>query len=199
MSTAEREAWERRWAEGGYTARPDGSPFLASWLDRIPAGRALDVAAGEGRNARLLAAAGFAVTAVDVAPSAVAMGRRAAEEAGLAIEWEVADLDDWDPGEACWDLVAVVRYRNPGLWPRLRRALAPGGWIVVEHHLRTTLPDATGPSDEAFRLAPGELLAAFADLRVVQYSEHVEPSDHPDHGGTFVTARFVAVDGDPGW
>lgn len=196
MSQAERERWDRRYAEGGYEPRDEPSAFLARWIDHVPRGRALDLATGTGRNARFLAERGFEVTAVDV--SRVAIDRaRATTPADLPITWRVADIDDLDLGGP-WQLVTVVRYHDSGLWPRIAAALAPGGWVLVEHHLRTPV-DVGGPPDH-FRLSPGELLDAFRDLRVVHYEERLETSDHPGSPDQrFANARIAAVAGSPGW
>jgi tellurite methyltransferase len=197
VSQDERARWDRRYATGEYVPRTRPSPFLLEWLDRIPAGRALDVATGTGRNALALAEAGYAVDAVDISAVAIDRARGEAERRGLAVNWVVADLDTEPlPGDG-YDLIAVLRYRNPELWPRLVSALAADGWLLIEHHLQTHRADVAGPSDDAFRLAPGELLGAFGDLRVVSYSERVEPTDDGD--GRFVIARLVACAGDPGW
>jgi SAM-dependent methyltransferase len=197
VSQDERSRWDRRYATGEYLPRTRPAPFLLEWLDRLPVGRALDVATGTGRNALALAEAGYAVDAVDISAVAIDLARTEAERRGLEVRWHVVDLDTEPlPGDG-YDLITVVRYRDPELWPRLVSALAPGGWILVEHHLRTHREDVVGPSDDAFRLAPGELLAAFGDLRVVHYTERVEPTD--DGEGTFVIARLVACAGDPGW
>jgi tellurite methyltransferase len=196
MSDEERERWDHRYATGDYVPRRDPSPFLLAWLDRIPVGRALDVATGTGRHALALAAAGFTVDAVDISAVAIDAAREEARRRGLDVRWMVADLDEATlPGDG-YQLVTVLRYRNPRLWPRLADALAPDGWIVVEHHLRTSREDAVGPND-AFRLEPGELLRAFGHLRVVHYDERVEPADHGS--APFVLARMVACAGDPGW
>jgi len=56
MSDADRERWNARYAAGEYAARTHPSPLLAAWIDRLPRGRALDVACGLGRNAIHLAA-----------------------------------------------------------------------------------------------------------------------------------------------
>lgn len=197
MSHDERTRWDERYASGTYVPRTQPSPFLLERLDDVPRGRALDVATGTGRNALALAAAGFEVDAVDV--STVALERAAAEaqRRGLEVTWHAADLDtDPLPGDG-YDLITVVRYRNEALWPRLAAALAPDGWLLIDHHLRTTLADVDGPADPAFRLRPGELLGAFGHLRVVHYDERVEPDDAGD--GRFVIARLVACAGDPGW
>lgn len=197
MSHEERERWDQRYAEGDYVPRTEPTPFLVGWLDRIPVGRALDVATGTGRNALALAEAGFEVDAVDISAVAIERARAEAGARGLDVHWVVADLDSVPLTGAGYDLVTVLRYRNPDLWPRLAAALAPDGWIVVEHHLRTHREDVVGPSEDAFRLAPGELLQAFGDLRIVHYSESVEPTDSGD--AQFVIARVVACAGDPGW
>jgi SAM-dependent methyltransferase len=197
VSQDERARWDRRYATGEYTSRTHPTPFLLEWLDRTPAGRALDVATGTGRNALALAEAGYEVDAVDISAIAIDRARAEAERRGLEVNWVVADLDTEALPADGYDLIAVLRYRDPDLWPRLRSALAPDGWILIEHHLQTYRQDVVGPSDDAFRLAPGELLEAFGDLRVVHYSERVEPTDDGD--ALFVIARLVACAGDPGW
>lgn len=196
MSAEDRERWDRRYAEGTYVPREEPSAFLVRWLPHVPRGRALDLATGTGRNARHLAAAGFSVTAVDVSPVAIAQARERTDPA-LDITWRVADLDTLDLGGP-WDLVTVVRYRDERLWPRVATSLAPDGWVLVEHHLRTEL-DVGGPDDERFRVAPGELLEAFGTLRVVAYEERLEPADHPGAGERFANVRIAAVHGSPGW
>lgn len=197
MSDDERRVWDRRYAQGEYVPRTQPTPFLLDRLDHIPAGRALDIATGAGRNALALAQAGFEVDAVDISKVAVRQARAEAERRGLDVNWVVADLDTEPlPGDG-YDLITVLRYRNPALWPRLAAALAPDGWILIEHHLRSMREDVVGPSDDAFRLEPGELLDAFGDLRIVHYTESVEPSD--DGEASFVIARMAACAGDPGW
>lgn len=197
VSDEERSKWDRRYAVGECVPRTQPTPFLLDWLDRIPVGRALDIATGTGRNALALAQAGFEVDAVDISAVAIDRARAEAERRGVEINWAVVDLDiDALPGDG-YDLITVMRYRNPDLWPRLGAMLAPDGWILIEHHLRTSREDVVGPSGDAFRLAPGELLEAFRDLRIVHYSEAVEPTD--DGEALFVNARVVVCAGDPGW
>jgi SAM-dependent methyltransferase len=197
MSQAERSRWDRRYDTGEYVPRSHPAPFLLRWLEHVPVGRALDVATGTGRNALALAEAGFEVDAVDISAVAIDRARTEADRQGLEIDWVVADLDTDPLPAGDYDLITVVRYRNRRLWPRLASALAPDGWILVEHHLQTHRQDVVGPRDDAFRLAPGELLAAFGGLRIVHYSEHVEPTDAGD--ALFVIARLAACAGDPGW
>ena len=197
MSDDERARWDQRYASGDYVPRADPSSFLLEWLPRLPVGRALDVATGMGRNALALAEAGYEVDALDISGVAIDRARSRAQQRGLEINWVVADLDtDAFPGSD-YGLITLFRYHNPRLWARLESALAPDGWILIEHHLQTHCRDVVGPDDDAFRIAPGELLRSFGDVRVVHYSETVEPAD--DGEAVSVVARFAACAGDPGW
>lgn len=157
--------------------------------------RALDVATGAGRHALRLAEAGFEVDAVDISGVALDLARNKARDRGLEVNWLAADLDDLQL-ERDYRLITVFRYRNEQLWSRLIDALEPNGWVLVEHHLNTELAVA-GPKPEAFLVRPGELLTAFASLRIVHYAESVEPGDRP--GTTYAMVRLAACNGDPGW
>ena len=194
MSEFERTEWDRRYRQGDYRPRAAPSPFLEAWLPRLGSGRALDVACGAGRNALRLAEAGFAVEAVDISQVAIDIASTEATGRGLDISWRVADLDSLELDSGGFDLITVFRYINRPLWPRLTGALAPDGFIVIEHHLDSPL-EVEGPRQPEFRLRPQELLRAFLDLRVVHYEETVET----EAGSTFALARLVACHGDPGW
>ncbi|HYH46735.1 MAG TPA: methyltransferase domain-containing protein [Thermoanaerobaculia bacterium] len=133
MTAADRERWEARWqARAGGPGQPE--PFLAQRLAELEPGRVLDVAAGAGANALLLARRGFAVTALDIAPSALARLSAAAAAEGLEIARRAADLDHpaaLDGLEAFDDLV-VIRYGpTPPQWQRLLGCLRPGGILLL--------------------------------------------------------------------
>lgn len=196
MSEAERIRWEQRYADGDYVPRDDPSPFLIEALETVRPGDALVLACGTGRNAMAVADAGFAVEAVDVSPSAIDRARSAAGARGLTIDFRVADLDEMDLADGRYDFITMIRYVNRPLMERLSAALAPNGWLLVEHHLRTHA-DVGGPSTDDFRLASGELLERFADLRIIRYEEHIESEDRP--GGRACLARMLACKGDPGF
>lgn len=69
---------------------------------------------------------------------------------------------DRGPG---YDLVVCQRFREPRLYPALAAALRPGGLLVV------TVLSEVGDSGGRFRAGPGELLAAFGDLDLVDHFE----------------------------
>ena len=125
---------------------------LAQFAAELEPGRALDVGAGDGRNAIWLATQGWAVTAIDL--STVALERAAERAAARAAQLEciVADWRDHDFGESAFELV-VVSFMHPqpdereALFGRVARALVPGGHVftvgvILADHGRRGPPDA---------------------------------------------------------
>ncbi len=133
-----------------------------------PAGRALDVACGRGRNALELARMGFRVDAVDCDRDALAevAGRAAAE--GLAVQAIERDLER-EPNlpQPPYRVIVNINFLQRTLVGPLVAALAPGGLLLFETFTRA----CTRPMRPGYLLEPNELLRAFADLTVLRYRE----------------------------
>ena len=147
------------------------APILESVLEAVPAGRALDLATGTGRNALALADRGWHVDAVDLSRAQLERARDRAADRGVdeRIEWILADVDDYAFPAGAYDLVTISFFDALDRLPAVKRALAPGGVLVYEHYLESP-PGTSGPG-ERYRFAPNELLSACADLRVLYYAE----------------------------
>lgn len=187
MSEAERKEWTRRWTEGDYHARSEPTALVSGWAWRLPKGRALDLACGNGRNALHMAELGFTVDAMDIAPEALKLAQDAARERGLAVHFILADLDEYPLPAETYDLITVSFYMNRELMPRVKDALKPGGFVLQEQHYLTDY-DVSGPRDRQFRLRPNELLHLFLDFRVRHFSEFIEEED----GRLVAVERLVA-------
>lgn len=133
----------------------------------LPAGRALDLAAGEGRNALWLAERGWDVTAVDFSSVAIERarslaGERLGPEAGR-FRVEMADLLAYEPRTAAWDLVLLVYLQVPATERRriVRKAagaVAPAGHLlVVGHDLDNLAHGVGGPPDPAVLYTPSDI------------------------------------------
>lgn len=141
--------WDERYRESGYIYGTAPNAFLESVVDRLPLGKILMLAEGEGRNAVYLASLGYQVTAVD--GSAVGL-RKAAELAhvrGVAITAIVADLDGFRIEPAAWDgIVSCYCHLPPAIRVPLHRqvvsALRPGGVLVLEGFSTEQLANDTG-------------------------------------------------------
>jgi len=142
------------------------SPWVQRWSVLVPrAARVLDLACGSGRHVRWFAGRGDRVTAVD---------RDAAALAPLApiAETHVADIENgpWPLPGRRFDAVIVTNYLWRPLFPQLLASVAPGG--VLLHETFAQGNETVGkPARPDFLLAPGELLQAYAGLRVVAYED----------------------------
>jgi SAM-dependent methyltransferase len=190
VSQAERDKWNERYRDGAYEGRTHPSALLSAWIERLPRGRALDVACGAGRNALFLASKGYTVDAVDISAVALERGRADAARLNLAVRWLCVDLEDDADAlpRGPYDLVVWVRYVSSSLFPAVVSRLAPGGHVLCEQHLATTA-DVAGPRAEAFRLRAGELRSQAAGLAIVEYSEGLVLD--PD-GRTVALAQLIA-------
>ena len=195
MSDADRERWNARYASGEYAARAHPSALLAAWTDRLPRGRALDVACGLGRNAIHLATHGYAVDAVDISGVALARARERARAAGVEVDWIETDLRQPDIARGAYDVIVVARFLHRPLIPRLVDALRPGGHIVYDHHCISPVA-VGGPKSHRFRARPNELLERFRALRILSWEEGIVTD--PD-GGRMALSRLVACKGSPGY
>jgi SAM-dependent methyltransferase len=132
------EYWESRYRDKGRSWSGKVNVALERELAGIAPGTALDLGCGEGGDALWLARAGWVVTAVDIAPSALAIGA-AAQQPDEVITWIAADLAEWQP-PSTYDLVSACFLHSSVELPReaiLRRAaqsVALGGLLLVVGH-----------------------------------------------------------------
>ena len=162
------------------SAAHSGDATASDWVRRFlpllaPGGMVLDLAAGHGRHARLLAAAGMRVEALDRDPAALAALRSIAGVNVTAADIEV-EGGRWPYGGRLFDGVIVTNYLWRPLLDVLAGALSPGGVLIYET-FRSGNEKFGRPSNPAFLLQPGELLevARAAGLEVVAFeSGHVE-------------------------
>ena len=192
-------AWDARYADTELLWTAEPNRFVVQELADLPGGRALDLAAGEGRNAVWLAEQGWRVTAVDFSAVAVGKGRRLAASRGVAVEWLVADLLDYRPRAATFDLVLVAYLHLP---PAQRRtvlaaavdALAPGGLVLVVGHDVSNLTEGVGgPRDPDLLYEPATIAAELAGLRIVRDGRVLRPVSTSDGDRTAVDTLVRAV------
>lgn len=187
MSQQDRDKWNHRYATDSQR-KSNPVELLVDWLPKLPRGRALDIACGAGRNALLLAQAGYRVDAIDISSEGLDLARQKAESQGLEINWIEQDLDQPCEFDRDYDLIVVMWYVNLPLIARLCDSLAAGGYLVCEEHLITE-QEVIGPTTGSFRVAAGALRDAVSSLDIQIYEESVEPIAE---GGQLASARVVA-------
>jgi SAM-dependent methyltransferase len=167
-----RARWDERHAAQEPIESSEPDPTLLDEIGALAPGRAIDLGAGDGRNAIWLARRGWAVTAVDFSQVALGRGRALAAAAGVHVEWELADLLEWSPGDRQFDLVTLFFIHLPpherrAVYARAAAAVAPGGTLLIVGHDRTNIADGVGgPQDPDLLITPSEVAADLTGFRV---------------------------------
>jgi SAM-dependent methyltransferase len=138
------------------------SPWVLRWIELIDRGPVLDLAAGGGRHSILFAERGLEVIAVDREPLTVP-----------GVRFVQADLEGggpWPFAGQRFAAIVVTHYLHRPLLPHLAASLADGGVLIYETFMAGN--ERFGrPSNPAFLLQPGELLAAFASLTAIAFEQ----------------------------
>jgi tellurite methyltransferase len=172
----DRAKWDGKYASAGEVDEVSPVSFLSenigrliSMLRRRP--RAMDLAAGEGRNSVFLAQRGFRVEAVDISPVGLQRARRRAVMQGVEVQLLAADLSAFAIPVARYDLVVNFFFLQRSLFPAMARALRPGGILIFETYTTRHQLQQARPMRRAFLLEPGELCNAFPTLETLLYEE----------------------------
>jgi SAM-dependent methyltransferase len=155
------EAWNERYRTSELVWSAGPNQFVEAELADVPPGRALDLAAGEGRNAIWLARQGWQVTAVDFSQAGLDKGRTLG--AGLDIAWVCADATAWErsPEDPAYD-VSLIAYLQVAASERraaVRAAYASlriGGTFLLVAHDSTNLTEGAGGPQDPSVLMTGE-------------------------------------------
>jgi ubiquinone/menaquinone biosynthesis C-methylase UbiE len=198
---SEYQRWQSRYGVAEFIFGKQPNYFLASCQNLLPkSGTALAVADGEGRNGVWLAEQGLAVTAVDFSETAQAKAAALAKERGVKLTLVHADVHAWNYPEAAFDVVAEIftQFSTPAeralKWDGMRKALKPGGLLIVQGYTPKQLQYGTGGPKEIEQLYTREmLLTAFGDYRDLSIAEEErEMHEGTAHGGMSAVIALTA-------
>ncbi len=132
-------------------------------------GKALDLAAGLGGNARFLAQCGLSVEAWDISDTALSLLKRWAQTYKLPIHTQQLDLTqpNWPPKQ--FDVVVVSRYLDRQAFKRIKQLLKPGGCLFYQTFLAPV--QENGPKNPDYYVQSGELVKAFLPWRIEVHGE----------------------------
>jgi cyclopropane fatty-acyl-phospholipid synthase-like methyltransferase len=167
--------WDERYSGDDLAYGQAPNDFLASMADRLPSGgQALDIGAGEGRNALFLASRGLNVLAVDQSGVGMRKAQRLAQERGLTLRTQAVDLQDFDAEPNSFDVVSSIFVHLPqalraALHRRARAWLKPGGMFLLEAYAPDQIERETGGPKDPALLASLEVLLAELKGLVIEH------------------------------
>lgn len=190
--------WDDRYRGEEYAYGREPNEFLRSEAHRIPAGRVLCLAEGEGRNAVFLASRGHDVTAVDLSAEGLRKTERLARERGVTVTTVQADLATYEAEEGAFSgVVAIFAHLPPAVRRRVHgwvpRALRPGGVFILEAYTPAQLAfDTGGPRDASMLMTLDDLREDLAPL-IFEIGREGEREIHEGrlHTGQSATVQIV--------
>lgn len=164
--------------------------LLTEVVAGVRPGTALDIAMGQGRNAVFLATLGWEVTGIDVSPQGIAVAEKEASRAGVSIEAIEVGIEDFDLGQARWDLIvltyALVPVVEPEFANQIIESMTASGLLVVE----SFGSDRRGRTGRPVDIDPDRLREAYRELEIVRFDD-VDDIPEWTHRSTRVV-RMVA-------
>jgi SAM-dependent methyltransferase len=136
--------WDDRYSSTEFAYGTAPNDFLVAHTHRLPPGRILSLAEGEGRNAVFLAKEGFQVHALDQSAIGLRKALHLAERENVVLSTEVADLAAVELEHSSWDGIVSIFAHMPSesrrrLHQQVVNALKPGGVFLLEAYTRRQL------------------------------------------------------------
>lgn len=141
--------WDNVYDTDNYVYGKQPNDFLKLNYSKMPKGKVLCLAEGEGRNAVFLAKQGYQITAVDNSKVGLEKAAKLAAENKVKIETICADLADFDLGEKKWDAIVSIYCHLPAnlrqrLYQKVQVGLKPNGCFLLEGYTPKQLDYKTG-------------------------------------------------------
>lgn len=193
--------WDARFSTPDYVFGTEPNHWLAAHANLWkPGDRVLCVADGEGRNSVWLAKHGLKVDAFDVSAVGLDKARQLAKQAGVEVRYEQASSDDYHwPLEQLDGVAAIfVQFADPDMRQRMfdqmKRALKPGGTLVLQGYTPAQLAFGTGGPRELSHLYTQAILEAhFSDMDILALDSYErELNEGPGHRGPSALIGLVA-------
>lgn len=193
--------WNQRFSGEDYLFGTQPNAFLAGQKKLlVPGKRALAIADGEGRNGVWLAQQGLDVLSIDFSPVALQKAKALAQERGVDLATQVADLSEWTWEASRFDVVVAIfiQFAEPALRERIFsgicRTISPGGLLLLQGYRPEQLDYATGGPSQVENMYTASLLRrAFATLDILHLEEHdSELHEGSGHNGMAALVDLIA-------
>jgi len=155
-------------------------PELLRFIEKHPAGRAIDIGCGTGTNVITLTQAGWQVTGVDFVPRAIKLAQRKARKAGVQADLRVRDATNLKDIHGPFDLALdmgcfhSLGEKRGDYLSELNRVLALNGhWLMYGFFKPDSQPSRSGLAEVDLDLIPSSLALI---NRQDGFDKHRQPS-----------------------
>ncbi len=200
-----KDFWNVRYSEEAYAYGTAPNVFFRDELKKIPPGKALFPAEGEGRNAVHAATCGWNVVAFDQSETGKEKALQLAANKGVEIDYQVTSLAEFETHEESFDALVLIYAHFPealrkAFHQKLSQMVKPGGFLLLEgfskQHLEYNSVNerAGGPKELSMLFSFEEVAADFSDFEI-QFSEEttVQLNEGLYHVGESAVVLLVGI------
>ncbi|WP_333821498.1 class I SAM-dependent methyltransferase [Ohtaekwangia sp.] len=197
------DKWNERYSKEEFAFGEEPNEYLKEQLEKLPAGKILFPAEGEGRNAVFAANLGWDSYAFDISSEGKNKALRLAEANQVKIDYQVGELQTLNYTPEQFDAIALIYAHFPAdikssLHKMLDKLLRKGGVVIFEAFSKKHLEYVTknekvgGPKDIGSLFSIEEIKSDFANYDVITLEEKViELNEGLFHNGTGSVIRFA--------
>jgi len=193
-----KEFWNERYGQSDYVYGKEANSFFTDQLAKLPTGKLLLPAEGEGRNAVHAALNGWEVTAFDFSEEGKNKALGLAKENDVRLDYRLLNASDFHATES-YDAIALIFAHFAGkekirLFKELEKSLAPNGYLIMEVFSKNQLGNKSGgPKDIDLLYSKNEIKQLFPTLNFTIFEEmKIELDEGAFHQGEAEVIRVVA-------
>lgn len=191
--------WDERYASNEYVFGKEPNEYFKKCIDKLPVGKILIPAAGEGRDAVYAALLGWDVIAFDQSKVAQQKAFELTRNDGVIIHYSVCDMEDFIMKENEYDAIAIIYFH---LMPEIRipffqkvcRSLKKDGVLILEaFNYKQLINSSGGPKNSEMLLTKEILSNEFSSLQIFEnLEEEIILKEGEGHVGKADVVRFMA-------
>lgn len=197
------DKWNERYSSSEFAYGEQPNQYFKEQLEKLPVGKILFPAEGEGRNAVFAAKLGWAVSSFDISVEGQKKALQLAKRNSVTIDYQVGELETLNYTNGQFDVIALIYAHFPAdikshLHKTLDNYLRKGGTVIFEafskRHLDYLAKNESvgGPKDIGSLFSVEEIQADFSNYDVIEVEEtEIELQEGLYHNGQGSVIRFV--------
>jgi SAM-dependent methyltransferase len=194
------EFWDKRYASEDYVYGKEPNQFFKESLDKLPGGKVLLPADGEGRNAVYAATQGWDAYAFDISSEGKEKALLLANEMETSIDYQVVGFDAYEAEPNSFDVIALIYAHLPAemresAYQKCVSLLKPGGTLILEGFSKKQLGlKSGGPKSLPMLFSVDELKNELRGLDFLRAEElSIELHEGEFHVGKGEVVQIIAT------
>jgi 2-polyprenyl-3-methyl-5-hydroxy-6-metoxy-1,4-benzoquinol methylase len=172
-----KEFWDNRYGVREYAYGEKPNSYFKNTIEKLPTGKILLPAEGEGRNAVYAAKLGWDVSAYDGSIEGIQKANKLAKNNGVTITYRNESHESFQAELESFDCIVLIFAHLPSgkrsdIHKKLSSFLKPGGTIILEGFSKRQInKNSGGPRNIDMLFSKEEILKDFQHFHTVEITE----------------------------